>query len=141
MKEQHKAFLCMIPLTNAQPLKFRRLKFWFQVNLHLKLGLELELSTWLSSPVFIKGEDKRKGAGAKKEPEVRGRLVVESDGLEVEACDGPGQGGLVIRKMGEVVHRVPGYTRATARVEQLQVAILLLLRRLSYLFSLILLCR
>lgn len=71
----------------------------FQLSLHLKLGLELELSTWLSSPVFIQG---KKGKEDKLRVETGDWIVEETEGVP---------GGLTVRSrtpgQGQVLHKLP----------------------------------
>ena len=103
---------------------------WFhsnQVTLHLGLGLHLETSTWLSSPVFME-----KSGGARLKVEARGWSLQPSAGKHenwesVRMLDVSGKAGeLIVKGEDGMVESRVSLPSPAATVERLQVRQMLL---------------
>jgi len=87
----------------------------FQVTLHLGLGLHLETSTWLSSPVFMEGATAAGASGGT-------RLKVEARGWSLQPS--PGKAGeLIVRGEDGLVESRVSLPSPDATVERLQVSL------------------
>ena len=91
-------------VTNSRDVHIERKKFdaeQFQLNFHLKLDLKLEISNWLSTPVFIK----------KKPP----KLKLEFDSMTIERHPADPTYLLIKDKdTKEIKHKFQAYTATSA---------------------------